>query len=171
MQQQRTRQFVDTQEDIYQPAMLTKRITIDMTMVDNYIQTTLSSILKKELEGKCCVIGYIKPDSIKIITYSSGIIVASNIAFDISFECMVCYPVEGMLLKVKAVSINTAGVKAESVVSSSNPYILFISRNHHQDDDLFNSIKVDDTFTAKVIGQRFELNDKYISLIGEIINK
>ncbi len=96
---------------------------------------------------------------------------ASNIAFDVSFECMVCYPVEGMLLKVKAVSINTAGVKAESVVSSSNPYILFISRNHHQDDDLFNSIKVDDTFTAKVIGQRFELNDKYISLIGEIINK
>ena len=167
-QQQRTKQFVDTQEDIYQPAMLTKRITVDMTIVDNYIQTTLTAILKKELEGKCCVIGYIKPDSIKINTFSSGIIVSSNIAFDVSFECMVCYPVEGMLLKVKAVSINTAGIKAESVITTTRPYILFISRNHHQDDELFNTIQVDGIFTAKVIGQRFELNDKYISLIGEI---
>ena len=171
MQQQRTRQFVDTQEDIYQSALLTKRVTIDIMLVDNYIQSTLSSILKKEFEGKCCVMGYIKPDSIKISTYSSGILMGSDIGFDVSFECMVCYPVEGMLLKVKAVSINTAGIKAESVITTSKPYILFISRNHHQDDDMFNSISIGDTFTSKVIGQRFELNDKYISLIGEIINK
>ena len=93
------------------------------------------------------------------------------IGFDVSYECMVCFPVDGMLLKVKAVSINTAGIKTESVISTSCPYILFISRNHHQDDELFNSIQIGDTFIAKVIGQRFELNDKYISLIGEISNK
>ena len=170
--QQRTKQtMVDTYEDIYQPALLTKRITLDITLVDNYIQTTLTSILKKEMEGKCCVVGYIKPDSIKINTYSSGILIGSNIGFDVSYGCMVCFPVEGMILRVKAVSINTAGIKSESTDVSSCPYVLFISRNHHQDDDLFNSIQIGDTFTSKVIGQRFELNDKYISLIGEIINK
>jgi len=172
MQQQRVKQpNVDIYEDIFQPSLLTKRITIDITLVDNYIQNTLLGILKKEMEGKCCVVGYIKPDSIKILTYSSGIIIGSSIGFDVNYECMVCFPVDGMILKVKAVSINTAGIKSESITSSTSPYVLFISRNHHQDDELFNSIQIGDSFFAKVIGQRFELNDKYISLIGEIINQ
>jgi hypothetical protein len=89
-----------------------------------------------------------------------------------------------MILNVRAVSINTAGIKAESVRysktdelsvasggTSPTPYVLFVSRNHHQDNEIFNSIKVNDTFTAKVIVQRFELNDKYISIIGEIDTK
>ena len=107
----------------------------------------------------------------------------SNIVFDVVFQCLVCYPVEGMLLRVKAVSINTAGIKAESVYYATNepsiasggivptPYVLFISRNHHQDNDIFNSIQPNDTFVARVIVQRFELNDKYISIIGEIVSK
>jgi hypothetical protein len=170
-------------EEIFQPALLTKRITLSMISVDKFIQTTLTDILKRELEGKCSVEGYIKSNSINISTYSSGNIKGSNIVFDVVFECLVCYPVEGMLLKVKAVSINTAGIKAESVYYANNeqsvasggnvptPYVLFISRNHHQDNDIFNSIQPNDTFIARVIVQRFELNDKYISIIGEIVSK
>ena len=32
-------------------------------------------------------------------------------------------------------------------------------------------IKEGDEFTTRVIGQRFELNDKYISIIGEIVKQ
>jgi hypothetical protein len=170
-------------EEIFQPALLTKRITLEMVLVDKFIQTTLTDILKRELEGKCNVEGYIKSNSINITNYSSGNLKGSNIVFDVVFQCLVCYPVEGMLLRVKAVSINTAGIKAESVYYATNepsiasggivptPYVLFISRNHHQDNDIFNSIQPNDTFVARVIVQRFELNDKYISIIGEIVSK
>jgi len=170
-------------EEIFQPALLTKRITLEMVLVDKFIQTTLTDILKRELEGKCSVEGYIKSNSINITTYSSGNLKGSNIVFDVVFQCLICYPVEGMLLRVKAVSINTAGIKAESVYYATNepsiasggivptPYVLFISRNHHQDNDIFNSIQPNDTFVARVIVQRFELNDKYISIIGEIVSK
>ena len=170
-------------EEIFQPALLTKRITLEMVLVDKFIQTTLTDILKRELEGKCSVEGYIKSNSINITTYSSGNLKGSNIVFDVVFQCLICYPVEGMLLRVKAVSINTAGIKSESVYYATNepsiasggivptPYVLFISRNHHQDNDIFNSIQPNDTFLARVIVQRFELNDKYISIIGEIVSK
>ena len=170
-------------EEIFQPALLTKRITLEMVLVDKFIQTTLTDILKRELEGKCSVEGYIKSNSINITTYSSGNLKGSNIVFDVVFQCLICYPVEGMLLRVKAVSINTAGIKSESVYYATNepsiasggivptPYVLFISRNHHQDNDIFNSIHPNDTFLARVIVQRFELNDKYISIIGEIVAK
>lgn len=170
-------------EEIFQPALLTKRITLEMVLVDKFIQTTLTDILKRELEGKCSVEGYIKSNSINITTYSSGNLKGSNIVFDVVFQCLICYPVEGMSLRVKAVSINTAGIKSESVYYATNepsiasggivptPYVLFISRNHHQDNDIFNSIQPNDTFVARVIVQRFELNDKYISIIGEIVSK
>lgn len=171
------------EEDIFQPTILTKRVTLEMIVIDKFIQNTLSDILKKELEGKCCVEGYIKTDSIEVVSYSSGSIKGSHVVFDVVLQCLVCYPVEGMTLKVKAVSINTAGIKAESIYYATNgqsiasggtiptPYVLFISRNHHQDNDTFNSIQMNDTFTARVIVQRFELNDKYISIIGEIVSK
>ena len=174
--------MIGNDEEIFQRALLTKRITIEMILVDKFIQNTLSDILKRELEGKCSVEGYIKTNSINIITYSSGNLKGSHIIFDVVFECLVCYPVEGMLLNVKAVSINTAGIKAESVYYATNepsivsggniptPYVLFISRNHHQDNDIFNSIQPNDKFTARVIVHRFELNDKYISIIGEIVS-
>ena len=171
-------------DDLFQSALLTKRIIIHMNLVDKFIYNTLTTILKTEIEGKCCVDGYVKPDSVKISSYSSGLISGSNVSFDILYECLICLPVEGMTLQVKALSINTAGIKAESIQYShptelsvasggthATPYVLFISRNHHQDNDIFNSIQVNDTFTAKVIVQRFELNDKYISIIGEIVSK
>ena len=34
----------------------------------------------------------------------------------------------------------------------------------------FYSIKENDLFTARVIGQRFQLNDKYVSIIAELID-
>ena len=54
MQQQRTKRANEEEnyENIYQPSILTKRVTVDITLVDNYIQNTLSGILKKEMEGK-----------------------------------------------------------------------------------------------------------------------
>ena len=35
--------------------------------------------------------------------------------------------------------------------------------------DYFSEIQEGDKFTARVIGQRFELNDKYISIIAELV--
>jgi hypothetical protein len=35
----------------------------------------------------------------------------------------------------------------------------------------FNDIKVGDIINVRVIGQRFELNDKYVSVIGELVKE
>ena len=34
---------------------------------------------------------------------------------------------------------------------------------------MFNSIEENEKFVARVIAQRFELNDKYVSIIAEIV--
>ena len=55
--------------------------------------------LKRQIEGKCTIEGFIKHDSTKILTYSSGVLYENKVEFDVAFECMVCCPVEGMIVK------------------------------------------------------------------------
>jgi hypothetical protein len=121
------------------------------------------------LSGKCIVEGYVKPGSVKIITYSSGLIRGENVIFDVIVKCEVCFPVANMLLKCVAKNITKAGIRAESAEEQPSPFVLFVARDHHYSNDLFNSVEENEKFTARVIAQRFELNDKYVSIIAEIV--
>ena len=73
-----------------------------------------------------------------------------------------------MTLKCVADNITKAGIRAETSDEPS-PVFIFISRDHHFTSKYFTSIKQNQDIKIKVIGQRFELNDKYISVIAELI--
>ena len=91
-----------------------------------------------------------------------------NIVFVVVFECRACFPVEGTLISCIAKNITKAGIRAESSDEIPSPIVVFIARDHHYNSEQFNEIKEGDKFTARVIGQRFELNDKYVSIIAEL---
>jgi hypothetical protein len=111
----------------------------------------------------------VKPQSVRVITYSSGLIKGTEVVFDAVFECDVCFPVAGMLFNCIAKNITKAGIRAESVDETPSPFVLFVARDHFYASDYFNSIEENEKFTARVIAQRFELNDKYVSIIAEIV--
>ena len=76
-----------------------------------------------------------------------------------------------MLISCVAKNITKAGIRAESSTESPSPIVVFIAKDHNYDNPMFGDIKEGDEFTTRVIGQRFELNDKYISIIGELVKK
>ena len=157
-----------TDISIYSLALITRKIPISILHVGKNIKQTLEKIIASQIEGKCVVEGFIKPGSAKISTYSSGIVKADEIIFDITFECMVCSPVEGMLINCVAKNITKMGVRAETSENPS-PVVIFISRDHHYTSSYFSNIKEEDDIQVRVIGQRFELNDKYVSIIAEVV--
>ena len=76
-----------------------------------------------------------------------------------------------MKLRCVAKNITKAGIRAESAETEDgeqSPFILYIARDHAYENKALNLINVGETFVAKVIDKRFELNDTYISIIGEI---
>jgi DNA-directed RNA polymerase subunit E'/Rpb7 len=154
---------------IYSRSLITRSISIPITSIGKNIQQTIEKNIAVEFEGKCIVEGYVKPGSTKIITYSSGIVRSTNIIFEVVFECHVCCPVEGMLIQCVAKNITKAGIRAESAEESPSPIVVFITRDHNYTMPYFSLIKENDKFNARVIGQRFELNDKYVSIIAEIV--
>jgi len=157
-------------ENIYTNALITKKIEIDIKFIGDNIKEVLERKLANQLEGKCSTEGYIKPNTIKIINYSSGLILGSTILFEIVLECQICLPVENTLIKCKAISITKAGIRAE-LDDPHNPLVIFIARDHHyKNPDFFSSIKESNEIVVRIIGKRFELNDTFIAVIAELVD-
>jgi DNA-directed RNA polymerase subunit E'/Rpb7 len=155
-------------KSIYSKCQITKSIKLPITSIGKSTNILIEKTIASMIEGKCIVEGFVKLGSVRVITYSSGLIKGSNVLFDVVFECDVCFPVAGMLLNCVCKNVTKAGIRAESADESLSPFVLFIARDHFYSNDYFNSIKENDAFIARVIAQRFELNDKYISVIGEL---
>ena len=154
---------------IYIKNILTRKIYLPFSMLGNNIKELIQQNLNKNYEGKCIKEGFLKPNSINIITYSSGVIKGNDVLFDVAFNCLICKPVEGMRIKVIVKNVTKAGIRAE--YKEPTPIIVFISRDQLYKDETFNSIKEEDNIYIKVIGIRYELNDKFISVIASVDKK
>jgi DNA-directed RNA polymerase subunit E'/Rpb7 len=155
---------------IYSRALITKKIVLPYTSIGKNIKATIETTICRMVEGKCVVEGYVKIGSIKIISFSSGLVTGgTNVSFEVVFESDICFPVEGTLISCVAKNINKAGIKADSADEHPSPIVVFIARDHSYNSAAFADIKENDKFTARVIGQRFELNDTNISIIAEVV--
>lgn len=155
---------------VYSLSQITKKIALPINAIGKNLHQTIEETIAALMEGKCIVEGYVKPQSIRVITFSSGLIKGTDIIFDVVLECEVCFPVAGMLFNCVAKNITKAGIRAESADETPSPFVLFVARDHYYDSDYFNSIEENEKFVAKVIAQRFELNDKYVSIIAELVS-
>jgi DNA-directed RNA polymerase subunit E'/Rpb7 len=155
---------------VYSRCLITRNIVLPITAIGKNIKDTIEQNISFHFEGKCIVEGYVKVGSSKIITYSSGMIFrGTNVSFEVVFECDICFPVEGMLISCIAKNITKAGIRAESADEIPSPVVIFVAKDHNYNNDAFSEIKEEDKFNVRVIGQRFELNDKYVSIIGELV--
>ena len=157
-------------KEIFYKGVINKQISLSIINIGDNLKNTIEEVISKEIEGKCITEGYIKPGSIKLISYSSGLIDGGNIVFSVILECLICYPTEGMIINCMIKNITKAGIRAQTNDDPS-PVIIFLAKEHHKNIKLFTSLKEEESIQIKVIGQRYELNDKYISIIGELIEK
>jgi DNA-directed RNA polymerase subunit E'/Rpb7 len=154
--------------------VLERSITIPFISVGSNIQQVIEEKLIDTLEGRCTNEGYIKPNSIRIMTFSSGMMDGSDVTFHVIFECLVCNPVEGLRFGAVVKNITKAGIRAEYNTGSDeeeSPVVVFISRDHHFNNKDFGKIDIGHNIQVQVVGTRYELNDTQISIIGQLVKK
>lgn len=162
------KQMKSLRRTLFYKIMLYKKINIPFQFVSSNLMNILENELKKD-EGKCNKDGYIKPNSISIVSYSNGECIQNNVCITVTYTCLICNPVEGMILRVKATNKTKAGIRAV-LDDNISPLDIFIARDHNIDYEEYEKIKEDSIFTVKVIGQRYEINDKQISIIANLSN-
>lgn len=157
--------------DVYMKSILNKKVSLLIQEIGGSTKKNLEKKIAGLIEGQCIREGFIKPGSVKIVTYSSANISNMNNEFQVVFECMVCHPVEGMLIEAIAKTITKAGIHAEVIDKHGvTPITLFIARDHHNTDKYFHSVKEGDKILTRVIGIRFELYDTCIYAIADLVN-
>ena len=156
---------------VYIRSLLTQKTVLKYDEVNSELFDILETKLKKLNEGKCIKEGYVKNNSVKLLTYSSGELFDNKILFECVFECLITNPVESTIIHCITKSITKVGVRAELIVDDKiSPYIVFIARDHHYNNESFSHIKENDIIEVRILGQRYELNDKFISIIAELIS-
>lgn len=156
---------------IYSKNVLHRKISIPIHLIGSNLINIINMKFTKLFEGKCSKEGYIKNGSIQILTYSSGVLEDNFILFDVSFECLICRPVEGMRILCKIDNITKAGIRASYHNQIESPVTIFLARDHYANNPLFLKLEEGDLINVKVIGTRFELNDKNVYIIAELLKK
>jgi DNA-directed RNA polymerase subunit E'/Rpb7 len=142
--------------DPYLPSVLSMKIVLPIVEVGGNIKQNLEKLIVSKTEGKCIVEGFIRPDSVHILTYSSGKVNGGMVEFQTTYECMICHPVDGMLVKCVCNTITKAGIHAEVVDNKGNvPITVFIARDHHIRNDLFEKAVEQAKLVVSIIGIRF----------------
>lgn len=157
-------------DNVYMLSVITKNVILPIVDVGKHIKNNLEKHIKYKIEGKCIPEGYIKPNSINILTYSAGKVNNGFVEFTTVIECLICHPVEGMVINCTVKTITKAGIHAEFTDEHNNvPLVIFIAKDHHYENPLFANVKETDKIKASIIGCRFELNDPNISAIASLV--
>jgi DNA-directed RNA polymerase subunit E'/Rpb7 len=132
---------------------------------ENLKQAVLEKI-KTEVEEKCIEDGYVKKNSVKILSLSCGIFQADKVKYTVTYECSICLPVEGMPIRCVTKSISNGGIRAVISGEEVSPIVAFVARETTEVD--LSKYKEGDEFDAVVFGVQYELNDTFISVLAII---
>ena len=157
-------------DKIFNIATITKRCQLPISSISSNISDIILTHLKSKYEGSCINEGYIQKESIQILTHSLGLCRENHIYYDVTFQCSLCLPYPKQILQCTVNNSTKAGIKA-SISQHDNPILVFLPRDLHLNHDEFHNLQINDIIYIKVIGVRYELNDKYVSVIAEYIKK
>jgi len=141
-------------------------ICIPFVDIPKDINSYFMNYARKHIEGRCRKEGFIYPNTLKVESYTTGILLGDKVKYDVVFMGQVCNPDVNMNLDCKIINITKIGIRA--IISDvNNPLILFISREHNQDKN-FEEYTIGQIINVRILGTRFEIYDTYISAIAEI---
>jgi DNA-directed RNA polymerase subunit E'/Rpb7 len=157
---------------VYTNSVLNMKVSLSIREVGKNTKQNLERAISNKTEGKCISEGFIRPNSVRVISYSNGVVNNEFVEFQTVFECMVSHPVEGMLIECITKTITKAGIHAEVKDDTGViPITVFVARDHHISNNMFMNVKETDKLVVRVIGVRFQLNDPFISVLAELVNE
>ena len=151
-------------DHLYVPNLIVETVSVKFEHCGRDMEKYFLLYARDQLEGRCIKEGYVRPETTKVITYTSGGIHGTLIEFRVLYMVQVCHPYEGMRLSCTVESVSKIGIRAV-VRKNMNPIVVYLTRElnpliYMEDYELEQVIEV------SVLGHRFEMKDPFISVLG-----
>lgn len=157
--------------NIYMRMLLCEKVKLEPAFISKQYKDELLRRLKAKVEGLCTRHGYIKKESIDIHKVCVGRVemigLNGNTQYDVHFYADVCNPLLGSMIKCRVTNINKFGILAEA----DNIIEAIIAKNsvNIQSEVDLEKIRIGDDVLIEVVGKKYELNDKKISIVGKVV--
>ena len=128
--------------------------------------TIIEGKLCKLLEGKCSRHGFVKRDSVKLLSRSMGALergrFTGDLIFNVQAEGLVINPPDGFILQGEVIRKNKMGI----YVNYMDAVRIILPRDINIGNDEFESVEVGERINVEVKKSRFQVNDEYILSVG-----
>jgi DNA-directed RNA polymerase subunit E'/Rpb7 len=125
--------------------------------------------LKKEIEGRCIKEGYVKNNSIKILSRTIGKINQAYFTglpvYDIKYQADVCNPPIGSIITCFVKDITKMGVIC-TINDGDNPLDIVVPSQLHFNNKKYTMLEPDMKIQIKVLNKRHENADNCIQIMG-----
>lgn len=148
------------------------------------VQGFLSAKLAEKMEGKCSLHGWVLPNSVKVLSRSTGYVekgrFTGDIVFHVQAQASVLNPPSGSHLICEVVGNNMMGMyvtyrvdKKETnyktkitSTTRSDAIKVILPRDLHIGDEAFSKVQIGDRVRVEIKKSRFQVNDKFILSVG-----
>jgi DNA-directed RNA polymerase subunit E'/Rpb7 len=160
---------------LFKPVYLDQRVNLTPTEFRDAAADIDGYLLKKirdQLEGQCCVHGYVYPGNTQILARSMGQAEHGRFTADFIFYCKIriyCFsPYANQEVDARIFKMNKIGAYA-LIVENGNTLEamrILIPRDLHLGNGEFDTLQVGDTIRTRILRSRFQNNDAFIQGVG-----
>lgn len=164
-----------TVESIYTLTKLKENIHLTPRDINNNINDIILRKLKKKIEGKCIKEGFIRKDSINILSRSLGVMSNSNfesgVHYAVVYTAEVCNLYNGQVIEAEVENIDKSQVICYIGNSDESPVEIYMFKHHHVGNSEFAGLNKGDIVNIKISCSKYDFNDKQIVGIGSFESK
>ena len=154
----------------YTIQLISDRINVKPIHFTSNFEQLISHAAKNKLEGKICKSGYVRPNSVLVLSRSIGYYNSAHfqgqMTFDVELVCDICHPVKGDEIFCEIVNLHQYGLRANA--GEHNEISVYVMREHHSDFFDDPRLREHGLILVEVICTRCKLNDKKIIVTGKI---
>lgn len=161
--------------DIFTESLLADKVSLSPIQLNGDIRANIERLLRERYEAKCSRFGYIRRNSINVHKIGAGqvqmVSLNGDVCYPVEFFADVCLPSVGMVVKAVVKNMNRFGVLCE--VSRDKDIVLeiIVAKNASE---IVSEVNLDElkpgmSINVEILGRKYELNDKKISIIGKIV--
>ena len=168
---------VTSSEALFVRSVLSDRVKLRPSEVHREVMAVVDRKLRQQYEGVCSRHGLIRPGSIEIMSVSPGLVLDyslnGDVEYTVTYSADICNPVPGLVVKATVMNTNRFGILATASVDDVAFMNIIVPKEISEgtsaaDEDVAN-IKSGDVIHVEIIGRKFDVGDKHVSVVGKLV--
>ncbi len=163
-------------DPIYESKIMSTSIQLKPNYLNNVnISDIVLNVLKQKVEGRCISDGYVKPESVTILSRSLGCMenhdFAGNVSYYLKYRADICAPKPGQLIECIIDTHDETNSVCYYGDETTSPVEIYLFRDHYIGNVEFANLKKGNKILVKVLEPEISFGAEKVLVSAIFINR